>query len=151
MKKRLTFGVIASECSREYTSQVLSGMIEQAFICGCDLIIMSAMNNFQPPLHIQKQYEADIYKLALSDSFDGFVYDRNYIYNDDIVKETDKLLRSTNKPVITLDSLPQKYFGNVISHDYDAFARLAEHLINDHGFRKIYCLTGESFQKSPYP
>ena len=142
MKKRLTFGVIASECNREYTSQVLSGMIEQAFICGCDLIIMSAMNNFQPPLHIQKQYEADIYKLALSDSFDGFVYDRNYIYNDDIVKETDKLLRSTNKPVITLDSLPQKYFGNVISHDYDAFARLAEHLINDHGFRKIYCLTG---------
>ena len=27
MKKRMTFGVIAAECSREYTSQVLGGII----------------------------------------------------------------------------------------------------------------------------
>ena len=30
MKKRMTFGVIAAECSREYTSQVLGGIIDRA-------------------------------------------------------------------------------------------------------------------------
>ena len=57
---------------------------------------------------------ADIYKLALSDCFDGFIYDRNYIYNKDIVNKTDALLKSTGKPVITLDSAPHKYFDNIV-------------------------------------
>lgn len=142
MKKRMTFGVVAAECSREYTSQVLGGIIEQGFACNADIFILSAVNNFQPPVHTQKLCEADIYKLALSDCFDGFIYDRNYIYNKDIVNKTDALLKSTGKPVITLDSAPHKYFDNIVSHDYEAFGRLAEHLITDHGYKNIFCLTG---------
>ena len=142
MKKRMTFGVIAAECSREYTSQVLGGIIEQGFACDADIFVLSAVNIFQPPVHTQKLCEADIYKLALSDCFDGFIYDRNYIYNKDIVSKTDALLKSTGKPVITLDSAPHKYFDNIVSHDYEAFGRLAEHLIIDHGYKNIFCLTG---------
>ena len=44
MKKRMTFGVIAAECSREYTSQVLGGIIEQGFACDADIFVLSAVN-----------------------------------------------------------------------------------------------------------
>lgn len=134
--------MIISECNREYTSDMIRGIIEQSFLCGCDVLIMAAQNNFQEPLSIQKQYEFDIYGLAASDSFDGFIYDRNYIYNESIIKQADKLLKSTNKPVVTPDASPHPYFENIISHDLESFERLAEHLITVHGYKKIYCLTG---------
>lgn len=143
MKKRPLFGVIVSECNREYTSDMIKGIIGQSFLCGCDLLIMAAHNNFQQPLSAHKQYEFDIYRLAASKEFDGFIYDRNYIYNENIIRQADQLLKSTNKPVVTPDASGHPYFENILSHDFEAFGRLAEHLITVHGYKKIYCLTGK--------
>ncbi len=78
----------------------------------------------------------------MSEAFDGFIYDRNFIYSKGILKRTDSLLRSLDKPIIILDGDENKYFDNMPSHDYDEFRRIAEHLINTHGYKRIYCLTG---------
>lgn len=142
MKKRLTIGVISAECYRSYISETMRGIIEQSFLCGCNVVFLTALNNFQKPVHEQKRGEAQLFSFIGCGGFDGFIYDRNYFYNDEIKKRLDKMLRKTGKPVMLLDSTDSRYFENTVSHDYDCFARIAEHLITVHGYKRIYCLTG---------
>ena len=142
MRKRPTIGVLTTECFREHTSEMLCGIITQAFRADCNIVILSAKNNFLGQVTKHNYHEADLYELARSPHFDGFIYDRNFFYSEDIVKKLDVLLKQTHKPVMLLDSTEHPYFENTVSHDSEAFERLVEHMITIHGHKKIYCLTG---------
>lgn len=142
MKRRLTIGVITTECFRRHTSDMMCGIITQAFQADCNVVILSVKNNFIGQIAKHDYYETDLYQLAKSPNFDGFIYDRNFFYNDAILKKLNQLLKQTQKPVMLLDSSVPPYFENTVSHDPEAFERLVEHLITIHGYKKIYCLTG---------
>lgn len=142
MKKRTTVGVITAECYRDYIDQMLCGIIAQSNLAGCNVIVLAARNNFQAPVSPHIAHEADLYRLIGSPCFDGFIYDRNAFASGDIQKHLDDLLRSTGKPVMLLDAGEHPYFENTVSHDPETFSLLIEHMIQVHGHRKIYCLTG---------
>ena len=142
MKKRLIIGVITAECYRVYIDQMLCGIIAQSSLADCNVIVLAARNNFQAPVSPHIAHEADLYRLIESPCFDGFIYDRNAFASDDIQKHLDDLLRSTGKPVMLLDAGEHPYFENTVSHDPETFSLLIEHMIQVHGHRKIYCLTG---------
>lgn len=137
MKKPL-IGVIMSDCCREASAQMLQGMISQAFLCKCNIIVIGTFGEpgYRPPI------ENRITDLIASGGFDGFIYDRNYYAGTIEEQPIDRALTSTGRPVMTLDSGEHRYFSNTVSHDFESFSRLAEHLITDHGYRRIYCLTG---------
>ncbi|MBR3667674.1 MAG: LacI family DNA-binding transcriptional regulator, partial [Ruminococcus sp.] len=143
MKKRPTFGVITAECYREHTAEMMSGILAQCTLADCNVIVLSAKNNFQEPVSTHNYHEADLYELAQASEFDGFLYDRNSFAHQGIRKHIDDLLKRTGKPVMLLDASEVPYFENTVTHDPEAFELLVEHMIQVHGYRKIYCLTGQ--------
>lgn len=142
MKKRLTVGVFTAECYREYTSEIIRGIIAQSELADCNVMVLATRNNFQEPVSPHVEHEAEIFRLIDSSELDGFLYDQNAFFTKGIQKRLDSLLKRTGKPVMLLDAGEHPFFENTVSHDPDAFALLIEHMIQVHGCRKIYCLTG---------
>lgn len=142
MKKRLTIGVITAECYREYSSEMICGMIAQGQLAGCNVIVLATKNNFQAPVSPHIEHEADLFRLIESPDFDGFIYDQNAFAHGNIQKDLNHLLKRTGKPVMLLDACEHPFFENTVSHDPETFSLLVEHMIQVHGHRKIYCLTG---------
>lgn len=141
MKKRLLIGVIMTECQINFQVDILRGIISQSFKANCDLVILAPLHNFFV-VNPHKQAEKEILKLINSQRFDGFLYDRNTIYDEDIRLMTDNLLLATGKPVMLLDSQEHKVFESTAIDDCTAFEQITDHLIDVHGCKKIYCLTG---------
>ena len=142
MHKRLTFGVLTAECYRDYIAEMICGILAQSDRANCNVIVLSTKNNFQEPVSPHVAHEADLLRLIALPDFDGFIYDRNAFVRGSIQKQIDDLLRSTGKPVMLLDAGEHPFFENAVSHDPEAFELLVEHMIQVHGHKKIYCLTG---------
>ena len=134
--------MITAECYRDYIAEMICGIIAQSERADCNVIVLAARNNFQPPLSPHITHEADLFRLIRLPDFDGFIYDRNDFAHSSIHKSLDDLLQSTGKPVMLLDAGEHPFFENTVSHDPEAFALLTEHMIQVHGHKKIYCLTG---------
>ena len=142
MAKRLLIGVICEEPDYERTGDVLEGVISQAFRSGCDVAVISPLFHMQYDWNSFRVNEKEIFRLALSDRFDGFLYDRRFYNNDNVAQFADKLLIRSRKPVMMIDGFEHHIFENTAADDRRPFEELVEHMINVHGYRRIYCLTG---------
>lgn len=141
MSKRILLGVIAADCHVSFQSEILRGIISQSFRSNCDTVILAPIHNFSlSSLH--KDTEKQVFELIFSHSIDGLIYDRNTIQNDDMRAYIDELCRNSGKPVMLLDSNDHKNFETTSVDDCDAFETITDHLIEVHGKRKVYCLTG---------
>ena len=141
MSKRILIGVIIADCHIAFQSEILRGIITQAFKSNCDVAVISPLHNFSlSSLH--KDAEKSIFDLIMSENIDGIIYDRNSLQNEDICRQIDELCKRTEKPVMLLDYNGHKSFETTSVDDRDAFETITDHLINVHGYRKIYCLTG---------
>ena len=141
MKKRLLIGVIITDCHTDFQEEIMRGIITQAFKSDCDIAVITPLHNFYLG-SAHKDTERLIFDLILSDRFDGFLYDRNTFFGDDIRTYIDDFLTLSGKPVMLLDSSDHKSFETTSVDDCNAFEELTDHLIDDHGCKKIYCLTG---------
>lgn len=142
MTKKLLIGVICSEPHMERTAEVLEGIISQAFKSKCDIVILSPLFNMQFDFNNFRISEKNIYNLILSENFDGFIYDCRFFNNNKARDFADKLLKKTKKPVMMVDGYEHYIFENTEADDRRPFEKLINHLIEDHGYKKIYCLTG---------
>ncbi len=140
--KKLLIGVVTSNLDMENASEVVQGIISQAQKCKCDIAVLSPLNNLQTIWNDHRRTSLDIYRLIASPRFDGFIFDRRYMDNSEVEKLCETLLLQTNKPVMMVDGGSHKYFENTASDDRRPFEELTAHLIEEHGYRKIYCLTG---------
>ncbi|MBQ8297480.1 MAG: substrate-binding domain-containing protein [Ruminococcus sp.] len=141
MKSRMLIGIITTECHTEYQSEIMRGLISQAFKSSCDIAVICPLNNFLIET-THKFNEKSIFKLILSDVFSGFIYDRNSFYNAETQKYIDKLCTQSGKPIMLIDYNDHKRFETTMADDIDAIEMMTDHLIEVHGCRKIYCLTG---------
>ena len=141
MSRRILMGVIISDCHIAFQSEILRGIITQAFKSNCDVAVISPLHNFS--LHsVHKDAEKTIFDLIFSDSIDGIIYDRNAFQNEDICRYIDNLCKRSEKPVMLLDYNDHKSFETTSVDDREAFETITDHLITVHGYKKIYCLTG---------
>lgn len=141
MKRRILIGVIIAECHIDFQSEIMRGIISQAFKSNCDAAVISPLHTFYNNSP-HKDTEKYIFDLILSEKFDGFLYDRNTFYGEKIHKYIDELLLLSNKPVMLLDSSDHKNFETTSADDCGAFEDITDHLIDVHGMKRIYCLTG---------
>ncbi len=141
MKKRLLIGVVMTECNIDFQEEILRGIISQAFKSNTDIAVITTMHNFYHD-SAHKNTDKYICDMVLSDRFGGFIYDRNTFHDENIKKYIDDLLTMSGKPVMLLDSPEHKNFETTAIDDCSAFEKLTDHLIEVHGCRKIYCLTG---------
>lgn len=150
MKKRPLVGVITADCVQPQIYEIIKGICAQAFRCNCDIAVLAPLNNFtysvKPPHRLA---EREIYKLILSDVFDGFLYCKiGSVMDDDTKQMIEMLLKRSNKYVMVTDGEENGCFDYTQSDDFDDFKYLVDHLIEVHGCKKIYCVTGpkHSFQ-----
>ena len=141
MNKRILIGVIITECQVDFQKEILRGIISQAFKSNCDIAVLAPLHNFFMDTP-HKQTEKKIYDLILSGRSDGFLYGRNTFYSEDIKNHIDNLLLRSGKPVMLMDSADHRSFETTSIDDCAAFEQITDHLIDVHGFNKIYCLTG---------
>jgi len=142
-KKRLLIGVIAIEPNYERTANVIEGIISQAFHSDCDIAVLSSVYHLGKTVNRFRRAEQNIFELILSEKFDGFLYDSRFVFNPEVSTHLDKLLKQSGKPVMLIDGGDSHpYFENTAADDSRPFRNLTEHLITEHGFQKIYCLTG---------
>lgn len=141
MKKRLLIGVVSTNCHNEFQEEVLKGIISQAFKSNCDIAVITPFHDFSYETP-HKFLEAKIFDLILSDRFDGFLCLKNAFRNDGIKQRLDELLLRSGKPVMLLDSEEHRSFESTAIDDRSAIEKITDHLIEVHGFNKIYCLTG---------
>lgn len=141
MKNKMLIGIITTECHSEYQGEIMRGIISQAFKSSCDIAVICPLTNFLIETK-HKFNEKSIFNLILSDSFSGFVYDRNSFYNEETQLYIDKLCTRSGKPVMLIDYNNHNRFETTMADDIDAFEMMTDHLIEVHGHKKIYCLTG---------
>ena len=141
MKKRILIGVIITDCFIDFQEEILRGIISQSFRSECDVAVIAPLHNFFNG-SVHKDTEKYIFDLILSDKFDGFLYDRNTFYGEEIRSHIDDLLMLSGKPVMLMDSREHKSFETTSVDDCEAFEVITDHLIDVHGYKNIYCLTG---------
>lgn len=141
MSRKILIGVIITECHIAFQEEILRGIIAQSFRNKCDIAVIAPLHNFFTK-SAHRNAEKNIFKLILSDKFDGFLYDRNSFHGEEIKQHIDNLLTRSGKPVMLLDSNDHKSFENTPVDDCDAFETITDHLIDVHGLKKIYCITG---------
>ena len=143
MKKRPLIGIVTSVLAKNYVRNIVRGAIAQAQECGCDVIILAPLVHFTQCQTEHADGERAIYQLISSQSFDGFLYIKDdTTMGVDVIAEVESLLLSTNKYVMTVDEQEHSVFDSTQYDDYDDFGKVVRHLIEVHGYRKIYCLTG---------
>lgn len=140
MKKRKHIAVIILDIFNHYQSTMLKGVLEQAFSMNVDVSIFSMFRNFDDKTTYQHG-EENIFELINYDLFDGFIYASGIIQNDDLKEKLDKALCECGKPVVCMDTIDDR-FTSVLADDALAFENLVDHFIDEHGFTKIFCLTG---------
>lgn len=141
MKHRKLIGVVAAECNVRFQEELLRGIISQAFKSNCDVAVIAPFHNFYTMTE-HKQAEKNIFQLIMSDRFDGFIFAPNTFFGDDIRRYIEDLLLRTGKPVLMTDSGGHRSFETAAIDDSDAFEEITDHLIDVHGCKKLYCLTG---------
>ncbi|MDO5560229.1 MAG: substrate-binding domain-containing protein [Oscillospiraceae bacterium] len=142
MKPKLLIGVITNDCYFRYQSEILNGIIAQAFRCSCNIAVISPLNRFYIPSTKQKITEKEIFQLILSDKFNGFIYDRNIFIDPATQTQIDNICIKSGKPVMLIDANEHSHFETIPVDDRSSFEFLVDHLIDVHGLRKIYCITG---------
>ena len=141
MSRRILIGVIIADCHIDFQSEILRGIITQAFKSNCDIAVISPLHNFS--LHsVHKDAEKTIFDLMFSENIDGLIYDRNAFHNEDICRYIDELCKRSEKPVMLLDYNGHKNFETTSVDDREAFETITDHLIGVHGYKRIYCITG---------
>lgn len=135
--KKLLIGVICEKVSSEQSIGIIRGIIAQAFSSGCDIVVISTLSHDR-----HSSNEADIYRLMLSDRFDGFLYLRCSFDSEKRCSDIEHLLLQTDRPVMMADGTEHNIFDSTPSDDSRCFEKLTDHLIDVHGHKVIYCITG---------
>lgn len=149
MKQRPLIGIVTSLLARNHMRNIVRGAIAQARACGCDVIVLAPLVHFTCSTPEHRLAEQEIYRLIESEDFDGFLYVKDDTTMDnEVITQIEQLLMHSNKFIMTVDEREHPVFDSTQYDDYDDFGKVVEHLIEVHGYRRIYCLTGpeDSFQ-----
>ena len=111
--KKLLIGVVTSNIVKENASEVIQGIIAQAYKCKCDVAILSPLNNLQTIWNKHRETGLTVYQLISSPRFDGFIFDKRYIDNPEIEKLCESLLEKTHKTVMMVDGGKHKFFERI--------------------------------------
>lgn len=142
MKKRKLVGIIISEAEELYQHKLLKGIITQCYSLDYDAAIFSTfIKNTGMPEY--KLGEKNIYNLMNFEYFDGIIVAGITLGMDNLQQEIEALLLKKCKcPVLYVDQI-SKYFPYVCTNDRRAMEQLTDHLIEEHGYKDIFCLAAD--------
>lgn len=139
--KRKLIGVLMSAIHNDYQQKVLSGIMSKANEYDYDIAVFSTLiSSDGRVLHING--EKNIFSLPNYEKFDGIIFDLDTIRIDGVHENIVNSLKEKCKvPVVSLNNVFPEFYS-VISDDKASFKKVIQHLIDEHGLRRINFLTG---------
>ena len=145
MNKNKLIGLITSMPESVYTQRSFDGIFEQCNKYGYDVAVFSSLTHVSSCHKDYVKGEINIFELINFDMLDGVIVDTIPLTEEHITDVTDyiteKLKRECSKPVVVLNA----GFGDFPvskSNDHDIFREITRHVIEDHGRKNVYVLTG---------
>lgn len=140
MKKRLLIGVIVCETEQLMQRRLIKGIMAQGYALDMNIAVFSCITNNTEMTSFQKA-EFNLFNYMHLPSFDGILYLRDSIHNDEARKLIDARLKEQKIPVLVLDDNTGP-FPCLMMDDRAGFAAITSHLIEKHGLTDLFCLTG---------
>ncbi len=143
MNKRRMIIVIISRISK-HNSNLISGIIEKAHEFNCDVAIYSMFSDNQNETRHQIGEEKIFEQINFSHA-DGVIFIDYSFWAPRILNKTAHIIKEKcTAPVVCINSTIADSYGfyNLKISEKRNFSKIISHLIEQHNFEKIYCLTG---------
>lgn len=143
MKNRKTIAVIVGTTDGFFHSKCLAGIIRQAKQLDYNVAVFSVFTISDDRTKHQHG-EENIYTLLRSDCIAGAVF-VDYSFWADTVRQKvlDLICSIPNFNMVFFDNEGARGFEGIFPNDRAGFGQVVDHLIEKHGYKKIYCLTGQ--------
>lgn len=138
--ERKYIALLISEVCEVYQSQIIDGIKKRAVELNCNVAVFASFFSKQMESILGAQGENNIFNLINYDLFDGFIVLPNAL-PEHILSAAEETFKKMGKPVVYIDNENQNFY-NVLSDDYNSFKLITNHLIKEHKFTRINCITG---------
>ena len=139
--KRRCIAVMISEVCEVYQTLLLEGIKKQAAENNYNVAVFTTYFGQRLDSPKNEIGENNIFNLINYDLFDGFIVVPNAIGAKNVLDRILQELIKANKPVVFVDKEDER-FNSICSNDYGSIKNIVNHLIRDHGYTRINCLTG---------
>ncbi len=143
MQARGRIGLIIPHIMDNLDVTLINSIHRTAAAHGYDTIVISGAVNYTDS-QTEEPYcrgQTNIYDLILSGDFDGFIMEANLFCGESFRKSIIERLHKANKPCVIIN-YDQPYFPVVSAVESDMLRLTTEHLIHEHGCRRLYCIGG---------
>ena len=140
MKKRRNIAVIAADVFNDYINRIFVGISEQCKALGYDVLAFLMAFNLDSGNLIQ-QGEENIFTLIKKEVIDGVILLGGNFSSQNLVDKFVKEFSHWGVPVITID-YDVDFCESIYAEDTVLFEQITDHFIENHGCKKITCLTG---------
>ena len=133
---------------RQPPEQKSKGISDQAHALGYDVCVYSYFG-LRAPDERTFHGETNILELIDTEQFDAFITNKCLIWEDYLRENIFSLFQKSGKPFFDLNAPDEPDTAYPIWNDRESFKALTEHLLTEHHFKKIYCITGsQDFHQS---
>lgn len=142
MKSRKTIAVLVGTTNGFFRSKCLTGIIKQAYKLDYNVAVLSLFTMMDEETKHQKG-EENIYSILRNECVVGGIFVDYSFWEDRSRQRIMKLVRSLpDFKMVVFDNKGIEGYEGIVSDDRTAFAMMVDHLIEEHGYKKIICLSG---------
>lgn len=145
MKHRRIVGVITGHAGEYCTKQIIKGINQAGLNLNYDIVCFSNIYNTEKNTS-EISCENRIYELALSEDIDGLILIPESIVNSEIRATLAEKLSGISIPAVIIGEETPEFYGSnypvIQNNEFDDMECLTNHMLVEHGFRKIDLLTG---------
>ncbi|MCR4780651.1 MAG: GGDEF domain-containing protein [Ruminiclostridium sp.] len=142
MNKKKTLAVLVGTTNGFFRSKCLSGIIKEAYRLNYNVAVFSLFTMLEEPTKHQVG-EENIYSFLSNENIVGGVFVDYSFWADGSRQRIMKIVRSLpDFKMVIFDNKGIPGYEGVVSNDRKGFAQMVDHLIEEHGFRDIVCLSG---------
>lgn len=136
-------GVVVPQIIEQMEYELMYGIHYQASKLGYDVLIFSDACNpsLDNPENDYILAQENIYQLVRQGKLDGILFTPGRYSLSSLRDKLYELLKTVNVPCLVLDE-SSDIFPSVYAPQRESMRMLTEHLIQEHGCKKIYCITG---------
>lgn len=141
MRRRIA--VLLAQLEESTQKRFMEAFLEEAFKYDFDVCVFSMYQKYQEtePRSIG---DGNIYNLIQFDEFDGIVLLSDTIQNKGQIERLEESIKEAfSGPVIVVDKGSNVFENRVMIDHYEPIVSIMEHLITDHGYKRIGFLGGK--------
>ncbi|MBR4083400.1 MAG: GGDEF domain-containing protein [Lachnospiraceae bacterium] len=139
MKK---IAVFMGDTSGEFQAEIIAAVEEEAKVLGVSVYVFTNAGVYGANA-FYTQGEKNIIYLPYLEDYDGIIVAGDTFGIDVMYEELAMLLEKEARcPVVCLRQKDER-FSNILVDDYDAMCNIVKHFIEEHGYTKIYFMTGK--------